>query len=87
MVSESFLDSGVLDCEICLPSYILFRRDRDWHGGGVMVLVREGFVVHRRPDLETSCELLWIELCTVKGSLLFGVYYHPLKVMCLYCKR
>lgn len=58
----------------------MFRRDRDCNGGEAMVLVRESFVVHRRPDLETSCELLWIELCTQKGPLLFGVYHHIPKI-------
>ena len=43
----------------------------------MMVLVRESLIVHRYPDLETSCELLWIKLSTRKGPLLFGVYYHP----------
>lgn len=78
-ISESFLDSSVLDSEVCPPGFVIFRRDRDRHGGGVMVLVRENFIVHRCPDLETSCELLWIELSTKKGPLLFGVYYRPPK--------
>ena len=78
-ISESFLDSGVLDSEVCPPGFVIFRRDRDRHGVGVMVLVRENLIVHRCPDLETSCELLWIELSTKKGPLLFGVYYRPPK--------
>ena len=52
-----------------------------------MVLVRENLIIHRCPDLETSCELLWIELSTKKGPMLFGVYYLPLKVMCLGVKQ
>ena len=75
-VTESFLDPDVLDSELCPPGFVIFRRDRDCHGGGVMVLVRDDFVAHRRSDLETSCELLWIQL---SGLLLFGTYYRPPK--------
>ena len=74
-VTESFLNPDVLDSELCPPGFVIFRRDRHRHGGGVMVLVRDDLVAHRRSDLETSCELLWIELSTTKGPLLFGTYY------------
>ena len=76
-VTESFLDFEVLDSEVCPAGFVIFRRDRDRHGGGVVALVRDNLVVHRRPDLETSCELLWLELLTKKGPLLFGIYYRP----------
>ena len=45
----------------------------------MMFFVRDDFVVHRQSDLETSCELLWIELCTKKGPSLLGTYYRPPK--------
>ena len=32
---ETWLDSTILPCELALPSYSLYRRDRDRHGGGV----------------------------------------------------
>jgi len=43
----------------------------------VMVLVREGIDVVRRCDLETNCELLWIELLSHQGSTLLGIFYRP----------
>ena len=78
-ITESFLDFDVLDSEVCPPNYTVYRRDRDRHGGGVMLLVRESFLVHKRPDLETSCELVWVELCTKRGPLFLGVFYRPPK--------
>ena len=57
----------------------VYRRDRDHHGGRVLLLVREGFFVHRYSDLETSRELLWVELCTKRGPLFLGVFYRPPK--------
>ena len=77
-IVETFLDSTILDAEVCLPSYVVFRRDRTRHGGGVLLMVREDLQVSQRPDLDLFCdELLWLEVVTSLGPLLFGVYYHP----------
>ena len=46
-VTESFLVTDALDSEFCPPGYVIFQRDRDHHGGGVMALVRDVFIAHR----------------------------------------
>jgi len=77
-VVETFLDSTILDAEVCPPSYVMYRRDRTRHGGGVLLLVREDLEVLQRPDLDSFCdELLWLEIVTSCSSLLLGVDYHP----------
>ena len=40
-----------------------------------MLLVREGFLVRKPPDLGTSYELLWVELCIKRRSLCLGLFY------------
>ena len=41
-------------------------------------MVCEGLQVSQCPDLDSFCdELLWLEVVTSLGPLLFGVYYHP----------
>ena len=60
--------------EDSVASNFTFRTDRNHHGGGVMV--RDNLLVHRYFDLETY-ELLWIELCTKEGPLLFLVLLSP----------
>jgi len=55
----------------------VFHKDRHRHGGDVMILVREGINVIRHCDLETNCELLWIELLSHQGSTLLGIFYCP----------
>ena len=37
-ITETFLDSSVLDAEICPQTYVLFRRDHSRHGGGFLYL-------------------------------------------------
>ena len=46
-VTETFLNPDVLNFELCPPGCIVFQQDRDRHGGGVMILIRDNLVVHR----------------------------------------
>ena len=41
-VTETFLDDTISDGEICPGHYQMFRRDRSRHGGGVLIMIREG---------------------------------------------
>ena len=34
-----WLSSDILDSELCLPGYHLFRLDRNRHGGGILMFV------------------------------------------------
>jgi len=76
-ITETFLDSTIHDSHIVPPGYAVFRKDRDRHGGGVMIFVKACINAVRRCDLETNCELLWIELLGKKGSTLLGTFYRP----------
>jgi len=77
-ITETFLDPSIDDSEFAPRCYSVFRRDRNRHGGGVMMLIRDHIPVTRRFDLETTCEILWIQIATQSHSnLLLGVYYRP----------
>ena len=76
-VTETFLSAEILDDEVIGCGYTVHRRDRDRHGGGVMLIVRDDIPATRRQDLETGCELLWVELTLTPMNLLVGVYYNP----------
>ena len=39
-IVESWLCDSILNSEISLPGYTIFRRDRDGHGGGLLIFVR-----------------------------------------------
>jgi len=73
-ITETFLDGSILDAEICPRNYALFRKDRSCHGGGVLLMFRHDLQVSHRADLDSFCkELLWMEVTTSNGPLLFGV--------------
>ena len=73
-VTESFLDDEILNSELFHHDYLVLRRDRNRHGGGV---VHTSIPAIRRYDLETDCELLCAELTLVSRKVLVGVYYRP----------
>jgi len=57
-MTEAFIDSTIHDSHIVPPGYAVFRKDRDRHGGWVMIFVKACINAVRRCDLETDCELL-----------------------------
>lgn len=77
-VTETFLSAEILDGEIVGSGYTVHWRDRNWHGGGVMLIVHDSIPSTRRLDHETDCELLWVELTLNSTNLLVGVFYNPL---------
>ena len=77
LLTETFLDGNILDSEIVSGPYLVFRKDRNRHGGGVMLIIRDNIPVVRRNDLETDCELLWVEITASSRQYLIGVVYCP----------
>ena len=73
VMTETFLDNFVLSSQFCPSHFTPFRRDRDQHGGEVLILIKSSIPAIRRADLETHCEMLWIEIQTRRNPLLFGV--------------
>ena len=41
MITKSWLSPVVFDHEVCIQGYGVFRKDRDRHGGGVAVYVKD----------------------------------------------
>ena len=57
-VTETFLNDEILSSEIVTYSYNTFRRDRNRHGGGFLLLVHKIITSRQREDLESDCELI-----------------------------
>ena len=76
-ITETFLDSTVPSYFISPSTYSMFRKDRSRHGGGVLLLVHSSIQCNLHLDLDSISEILWIELHSSVGPILFGVYYRP----------
>ena len=59
--------------------YTLYRKDRSNQAyGGVLIAVRRELVSSACPDLDTDCELLWVQIdLTGAKSLHIGASYRP----------
>lgn len=64
-VTETWLDDSLLDSELLPSNYNIERRDRDRHGGGVMLACRDNLALVRRKD----CGVLCLECIIVHHQL------------------
>ena len=63
-LSETWLDSSIHDSEINIPGYVVERSDRNRHGGGVAVYIKDDIHYKRRYDVENvnNIESVWLEI-------------------------
>ena len=76
-ITESFFDSSIPDAHIIPSGYAVLRRDRNWHGGGIVVLIRNSITAVHCKHLEGDCEMLWLELHTSRGVINLVIYRPP----------
>ncbi len=73
---ETWLNDSVLDVELQLPAYNLYRRDRDRHGGAIAVYI-DSFVLAKKVATPSGEELLCLQLVLKSKVLLLCVIYRP----------
>ena len=75
---ETWLDGSLLDAELEVPGFSLYRKDRNRRGGGVMVYVPIDVKAVRRGDLkEVGIEALWVEVKMSKMRMLVCNVHRP----------
>ena len=78
VITETFLDCSIMNSEIFPQNYCLFRRDRNRHGGGVLIAVSDKFPVVRLLHFEPAdAELLWVRIFLGSTSIILGGFYRP----------
>ena len=76
-VTESHLDATILDAELFPPNHVVYRKDRNRKGGGVLLAVRDEILPTRR-NCDANTEILWVDILYGKNkSFTFGVFYRP----------
>ena len=80
-INESKLDQTDTNNSVALSGYNLERRDRDKHGGGVCVYLRNSINYNRRTDLEDSnLEMIVLEISKPNSKpFLITTWYRPPK--------
>ena len=75
-LSEIWRD--ILDSEINIDGYRLFRKDCNRNGGGVVIYVRDDLNVVERLDITDSIETLWVHISLPHScGFLLGTFYRP----------
>ena len=80
-VTETWLDSSIPSSVVILNdnSYTIFRKDRNRHGGGVMLAISNGLqpTAVDLPDTQTEIEIVFVQLAIGSEKWLCGAYYRP----------
>ena len=78
--SETHLDLNVSSDLLCISnSYSKpYRKDRNCHGGGLLMYINSNPLHRRRSDLELFCqESIWTEIKVKHDTYLTGLFYSP----------
>ncbi|KAL4705380.1 hypothetical protein ACJJTC_016573 [Scirpophaga incertulas] len=63
LVTETWLNDGILDSELSDNRYEIFRRDRGSNGGGVMVMCSRGLSARARIEWQRDqVECVWVTI-------------------------
>ena len=78
-ITESKLDSSILDSEIKIEGYDVIRCDRNRHGGGVACYVKNDICFNQKMDIFSSDieNILFDILLPNSQSITVGILYRP----------
>jgi exonuclease III len=75
-LNETFLDSSISDHEINIDNFILFRRDRNRHGGGVALYIHKD-LKPTSVNLTVYTECVWAIIKCNHTKFIVGSLYRP----------
>ena len=78
-INESKLDNTITDGEIHIPGYVIIRKDRNRHGGGVAIYIKENISCSVRHDLAPDqLDMVCVEInLPYNKSFLVSTWYRP----------
>lgn len=79
-LQETKIDGTVLNSELPFENYSIFRKDRTYGGGGVLIAVKNHLRVKALPHLAPrQAELIWLEVSELAQghTVLIGTFYRP----------
>ena len=67
------IDDNVADNEICIEGYTTVKKNRNRHGGGVILYIKEGIQYNAGSEVES----VWANIQCDKQQLALGIMYRP----------
>ena len=78
-ITESLANKNIVDAELALTGYVMFRKNRrERRGGGVILYIKESIQAYEITlKSEADCEeAIWCNIVTRNSTLTIGVVYH-----------
>ena len=69
--TESWLYEDFKDGEVFPPGYTIYRKDRNRFGGRVFIAVMSHHISYELHEVDTNCEVIWIEMELSSAKNLF----------------
>ena len=76
-IVESWLSNEITDFEISINGYVVHRLDRNRHGGGVLVYIKDKFLCKVIPHQHDSLEIISFSLHHGVNKVCFSLFYRP----------
>ncbi|MFZ2538829.1 MAG: endonuclease/exonuclease/phosphatase family protein, partial [Oscillospiraceae bacterium] len=84
-LQETRIDGTVSSSELFPRNYIVYRKDRDTNGGGVLVAVSDRLVSCQCFDMDSDTESVWVKISRGKSTPLFVCsFYRPPNSLIVY---
>ena len=72
-ITESWANEDIVDAELALTGYVMFRKDRrERRGGGVILYIKESIQAY---EITMKSEAIWCNIVTRNSTLTIGVVY------------
>ena len=79
-LTETHLDNSISSSEVLQGNdeYVTCRKDRNGHGGGVMIMTHRKFISTHEPTLDSDCEIVWNKIALTGSHPLYTAsFYRP----------
>ena len=75
---ETKVDANYASYSFLPPNYEAIRKDRNVHGGGVLIVFSDIIVAEPLQNLNSNCEILWKKIHFARNKCIyFAFYYRP----------
>ena len=71
-------DSNYQTYSFLPPNYVAIRKDRNAHGGGILIAFRDDITAESLDNLNSNCGIVWTKIHFARNkSIFFASYYTP----------
>lgn len=77
-LTETHLDTNIPTSDVQIDGFSLYRKDRNFAGGGILIYTSDLLYSKRRTDIESNnYEMIWLEVIFKNSKTMIGVLYRP----------